>query len=71
MLVSSDFLGYIGQKTEAEKKRGPLVSKTQKASPGGKEKSPPAEQATERAEGRPKEEVEYLNERASIFQAIL
>ncbi|MDR1042169.1 MAG: hypothetical protein LBR80_18775 [Deltaproteobacteria bacterium] len=74
MLVSSDFLGYINRrKREAERGSGPLVSAALKASPGGKEKSPPVEQNIEsqRRKGRVESEVEFLNERRSTLNVVL
>ncbi|MDR0356555.1 MAG: hypothetical protein LBJ64_12600 [Deltaproteobacteria bacterium] len=72
MLVSSDFLGYLNRKKEIEKKSGSLIEATLKASPGGKEKSPPVDQTT-KGTNRAKlsEDVEYLNERSSTVNVVL
>ncbi|MDR0621779.1 MAG: hypothetical protein LBJ61_07875 [Deltaproteobacteria bacterium] len=72
MLVSSDFLGYLNRKKEAEKGNRPLVEAALKSSPGGKEKSPPVERVAEnRGEARGNEEVEYLNEKTSTVNVVL
>jgi hypothetical protein len=72
MLVSSDFLGYLNRKKEAEKNSRPLVQATLKSNPGGKEKSPPVEQATgNQNRTHLSEDVEYLNERPSTVNVVL
>jgi hypothetical protein len=72
MLISSDFLTYVIRKKENEKKDSPLVAASLKSSPGGKEKSAPVDQRTEREKEEKKEEsVDYLNEKSSTLNVIL
>jgi hypothetical protein len=72
MLVSSDFLGYLNRKKEIEKNSRPLVQAALKSSPGGKEKSPPVEQALDnQSAAKIGEEVEYLNEKTSTVNVVL
>jgi len=72
MIVTSDFLGYINRKKENEKKSSPMIAAALKTSPGGKEKDEPVEQITEKqGQVKNQEEIEYLNNKTSIFDAIL
>jgi hypothetical protein len=72
MLISSDFLSYMIRKKENEKRSSPLVTASLKSSPGGKEKSPPVEQRTDREkEEKMDDSVDYLNEKSSTLNVIL
>jgi hypothetical protein len=74
MLITSDFLGHLNRKKrETERDSSPLVKAALKASPGGKEKSPPVDQKTGKpeAQGKDQGEVEYLNERRSTLNVVL
>jgi hypothetical protein len=72
MFVSSDFLGYLKNKSNLEKNSRPLVTAPQKNLPGGNDKAPPVRQVTEKQEHRaPQEEVDYLNDRPSALNVIL
>jgi hypothetical protein len=72
MLVTSDFLGYINRKKENEKKNSPLVTAALKTAPGGKEKNEPVEQISEKqSQTKNKEDIEYLNNKSSIFDVVL
>ncbi|MDR3204194.1 MAG: hypothetical protein LBV23_05575 [Deltaproteobacteria bacterium] len=71
MIVSGEFLGYLRNKKEPEKKTGREVKATLKSSPEGHSRNPEIERTTARPGAAEKgQETDFLNQRRSFFSAL-